>query len=462
MDGFRAPAELENPADWPKWKQAFEFLLEAIERSTRGEKVKIGALLTCLSKKYLDIYNYFVWSEDDIKTKIDATYTGVLNKFDAYFEPQKNTVFERHKFFTRRQKVGETLDDFLTSLKTLAALCDFAPEEKDKLIRDILILGLQDQSSIEHLLKEPKLTLNKAATFLRAKELSEKQTKVIIANLASIDAKAEKSASSSVDAIRAKRICYKCNTSHPPRSCPAFGKKCNFCKVLNHFESACRLHKTKSKKNKYKSRGKTTHAINTSGSDSDLSSDSDTLNLDSIQVASIQKDKNKFKIKKQAWYVNVNVNGVFVRFKLDTGSTPTIIPKTIFEKMNIAEKRLKKSSKILEPYMSPGLKLLGKIKLECTYKNRSIKEKIYVVDRIKSNDNADSTCLLGLNACVNLGLIKRIDALSFKNKDDIFDKYSDVFERKKDKLPVVYKMKLKKDILPIVEPVRCIPFALKR
>ena len=36
------------------------------------------------------------------------------------------------------------------------------------------------------------------------------------------------------------RVCSKCNTSHPPRECPAFGKKCHKCGHKNHFSTCCR------------------------------------------------------------------------------------------------------------------------------------------------------------------------------------------------------------------------------
>ena len=36
------------------------------------------------------------------------------------------------------------------------------------------------------------------------------------------------------------KICGKCGTSHPPRECPAWGKKCHKCDNKNHFSTQCR------------------------------------------------------------------------------------------------------------------------------------------------------------------------------------------------------------------------------
>ena len=36
------------------------------------------------------------------------------------------------------------------------------------------------------------------------------------------------------------KVCGKCGTSHPPRQCPPFGKKCHKCGNKNHFSTQCR------------------------------------------------------------------------------------------------------------------------------------------------------------------------------------------------------------------------------
>ena len=36
------------------------------------------------------------------------------------------------------------------------------------------------------------------------------------------------------------KTCSKCSTSHPPRECPAWGKKCHKCGNKNHFSTCCR------------------------------------------------------------------------------------------------------------------------------------------------------------------------------------------------------------------------------
>ena len=37
-----------------------------------------------------------------------------------------------------------------------------------------------------------------------------------------------------------QRQCKYCGSTHPPRQCPAYSKKCNKCGCLNHFAAVCK------------------------------------------------------------------------------------------------------------------------------------------------------------------------------------------------------------------------------
>ena len=79
-------------------------------------------------------------------------------KFYNYFNPRKNTVYERYKFWESKQKEGETVDQFITDLKTRAKSCEFG-EQTESMIRDRLVLGVSDIRLKERLLREGDLSL---------------------------------------------------------------------------------------------------------------------------------------------------------------------------------------------------------------------------------------------------------------------------------------------------------------
>ena len=65
----------------------------------------------------------------------------VLQKFEEFYAPKVNITSERYKFFTRAQQEGESIDHYVTALRTLARTCDFR-DIRDSLIRDRIVLGV--------------------------------------------------------------------------------------------------------------------------------------------------------------------------------------------------------------------------------------------------------------------------------------------------------------------------------
>ena len=95
-----------------------------------------------------------------------------------YFNVQRNTIFERARFNLRKHEEGESVDQFITSLYTLAEHCDYG-ELKDKLIRDRIVVGLRDAKISEKLQLDPALTLEKAVTQARQKEAVHEQQSIV-------------------------------------------------------------------------------------------------------------------------------------------------------------------------------------------------------------------------------------------------------------------------------------------
>jgi len=62
-----------------------------------------------------DILSSFGLTEEEQKK-----YDTVKTKFDNHFEPQRNVIYERARFNQLRQQEGETVDNFITDLYSLA------------------------------------------------------------------------------------------------------------------------------------------------------------------------------------------------------------------------------------------------------------------------------------------------------------------------------------------------------
>ena len=53
----------------------------------------------------LDVYNAFTWDSEEDKVKMDK----VLEKFEHFCEPQKNTIYERYLFFSEDKRLASQL-----------------------------------------------------------------------------------------------------------------------------------------------------------------------------------------------------------------------------------------------------------------------------------------------------------------------------------------------------------------
>ena len=67
--------------------------------------------------------------------EVDGNIAKIVEKFDEYCNPRKNITREHYNFSTRNQQPGESINQYVTDLKTKAWMCEFV-QQRDSLIRD--------------------------------------------------------------------------------------------------------------------------------------------------------------------------------------------------------------------------------------------------------------------------------------------------------------------------------------
>ena len=83
-----------------------------------------------------------------------------IKQFEAYFNPRKNVTYARFNFYTQRLEIRQSFDDYMTELRKLNS--DFELEGlRESLLRDKLIIGLNEKKLQKRLLRESNLDLNK-------------------------------------------------------------------------------------------------------------------------------------------------------------------------------------------------------------------------------------------------------------------------------------------------------------
>ena len=187
----------------------------------------------------------------------DLTTLKLWEKMEIAFIRPRNITFDRYVFFSRKQKKGETVEQFYNILKELAENCDFENWE-EFIIRDIFITNMLDDDIQRELRRDtvdPERPLSKAVNL----EMGHQNQQRISSNNNS-------AAGSTVKAIQpfnrfrgtnargnqSGRVainratighCHGCGqawTTTHRQVCPALGKKCNHCGLLNHFAKVCR------------------------------------------------------------------------------------------------------------------------------------------------------------------------------------------------------------------------------
>jgi len=111
----------------------------------------------------------------------EKSYEELKERFENHFIVKRNVIFERAKFNSRDQRAGESVDSFITDLYGLARHCNFGTL-KEELIRDRIVVGLQNRELSEKLQLDPNLTLEKAANLARQRETVKQQQNILAAD----------------------------------------------------------------------------------------------------------------------------------------------------------------------------------------------------------------------------------------------------------------------------------------
>ncbi|XP_065941318.1 retrovirus-related Pol polyprotein from transposon 297 [Magallana gigas] len=444
MEQLKPPSHLSfegNLAEnWKEWLQGFRLYLIASGIDEKAGKVQVATFLHVAGVEARRIYNTFNIPEEDVD-KLDV----LIQCFQDYVEPRKNLTYVRHIFFTRKQETHETIDNYVTDLKNKALQCEFG-DLKESLIRDRIVCGISNEACRARLLREADLTLVKCIDICRASELSEHQLKTLHQEpVAAVSAHAvskkhnhEKQHNSSethrkqkanVQSTHTGKPCGRCGRQHQKGKCFAYNKLCYKCKSPNHYAKYC---KTGSKSS--------VHSLEETEED---------LYLGTVSVDSIHEEL--------PWTESVTINNVPVTFKLDTGAQANIIPRNVFNSLQISRKHLQSVNVNLITYNGDVMKPDGKVDIRCRIRKVEHTLPFYVT-------NKGSTPILSKETCARLGLIQHIPAESIDkdvcmSKDKLIEQYADIFSGL-GKLPGKYHIEIHKSANPVVHPPRKIPAAL--
>ena len=144
----------------------------------------------------------------------------------------------RYKFLTYKEKEGQSFDEFMTQLKKLSSGCEFG-ELKNSLIKDIVVIGVTDDSLREKMFREPNLTLERAIALGQSTEQTKILSKELKQEAEIYGIKFSKKENTYSQGAKKIKQCKYCGRTHIRGACTAFHQTCNKCHKKGHFANVC-------------------------------------------------------------------------------------------------------------------------------------------------------------------------------------------------------------------------------
>lgn len=410
---------------WQKWLQRFEQYLSVIQIKTNEEKCNL--LLYCMGEESLDILHQ-VGKEEN--------YDEIIKKFNNYFNPRKNLIFERAQFNRRHQVDGESSEDYIKNVFKLSQNCEFEKITKNEIIRDKLVVGIQDKNLSEKLQMKNDLTLEEAIQCIRENEIQKSQTNELYKEHVRTDI--------NVIAKTANNCTYCGLKYHNRNLCPARISECYKCSNKGHYARMCkkminpRLEKAK------------VRAVEKENTPKEFIED--TGNEGNYFLWSMEGEEPD-----GAWICNIMIKDFnrSCQFLVDSGADIICIPFSVVPEKFLS--KIKKSDVVVRTADGRKLDISGYVMITLIYRSISYHTKAYIVKAIKrpilSRKASQSLKIL----TVNLNMLNSNKKIS---KVNIYKEFP-LLLQELGQLKDVISIKLKPDAKPFVQSTpRIVPIAL--
>ena len=356
--------------------------------------------------------------------------------------------------------MDETTDQYVTRLRKLAAHCEFADLEKE--LKATIIQNCVSKSLRCFALREEKLTLENLLSKARALEASEAQAKDIEVSL-------EKSEANSVQFVRknTSHKCYRCGFSWPHKNkpCPATEEICRQCGKTGHFARVCKS-STQSK----------SHTVSQTRQNTRLVPKRTPLSRSIRQVQEQEESHHETDSSEDEYLftcinkadgkmpkVKVKINDIPITMIVDTGASLDIIDEVTFHQLQQkTDIQLGRASTKLFAYGSDEqLPLLGKFTTVVETSRKLTPACLHVVKgnfgSLMSYKTASALDLVR----VEINTVQKNDNVLI-TVDDLEQKYPSLFRGIGKLKNFEVKLHIDKNVQPVAQAARRIPFHLRK
>lgn len=169
----------------------------------------------------------------------EKSYEALVELLQTHFDPKPLEIVENYRFHMRKQREGETAEDFIIALRKLAINCNFGPY-LDTALRNQFVFGVRNAKFLNRLLEMDDLKLDKAVKKASSMELSERGGAEIHKNTAEKILHLDASHKSKLSTNKNIQKCYRCGSeAHLANACKHSKTTCLHCSKIGHLRNMC-------------------------------------------------------------------------------------------------------------------------------------------------------------------------------------------------------------------------------
>ena len=106
----------------------------------------------------------------------EKTYEDIVTVLTKHYSPVPTEVMQRFRFNSRSRRAGETVAAFVAELRRLAEHCNYG-DTLEKMLRDRLVSGVNEEAIQRKLLAERELTYDSALRIAQGLETAARDLK---------------------------------------------------------------------------------------------------------------------------------------------------------------------------------------------------------------------------------------------------------------------------------------------
>ncbi|CAA9999561.1 unnamed protein product, partial [Nesidiocoris tenuis] len=398
----------------------------------------------------------------------EKSFDELKKTLQDHLSPAPLVIPSRHAFLNRKQQEGESVAQYLASLRKLATNCKYDASMLNTMLRDAFVSGLRSKAMLDRLFEEDDVDLKRTMELASAIERACEGTTEVLHQVTppaqavhkiKFHKRKPQPQSRPLRKKSEKIICFKCGAknSHKAPACTAKNLRCRFCSG-EHDVSVCLKKRRASNVKLIRDLLYDSEYSDVDQLDDEYISDDDEFPFQEVRnVHHIESNKNH-----PPYHVTPRINGKPIEFELDSGSRSTILNMETLRKV-APTAEINSTHTVFRTYDGTKLTPAGRVKLSVEFQGKSKILSAFVVEGnyplIFGRDWMDYFNI----SFTNVNILKNQDiSIPKSSVGALVVRFANVFSDKVGAIKnYVCSLKLQNDATPVFRKARPVPLALR-